>query len=478
MNSELRTRHRRWKLRSVRARTTLVATLVVAMLLVGAVATLADTVERNLTSRVLHQGEIEVAAVVDRLEAGVSPAEALENTSSAAESAVLTQVAILDHDGNPVVGNGFFDMPGVDEVSVEEIGVESPLGGETSGPAPAYESRVVQVGETDLALFQQAVQVDGELLLVVAASPLAEVIRSVEEIIRLSTLGVPLVVLIVAAVTWVATGRTLRPIENIRTEVEALSSQTLHLRVPVPETNDEVSRLAETMNRMLERLEASSTRQREFVSDASHELRSPVASIRTQLEVNLAHPTTSGWTEVAEDVLTDTGRLERIIDNMLLLAKLDEEAQPDVENVDVATLTKAVANRVEDADLSVSVDVADGLGVRGSPDQIESVIRNLVDNAVRYAASKVTIAISAKDGTIVVTVDDDGPGIPPVDRQRIFDRFTRLEAARSRSDGGVGLGLAVVDRIVRNHGGTVEVTESPEGGARFSLRIPAVRLPT
>jgi signal transduction histidine kinase len=477
MKPDQRARSHWWKIRSVRARTTLVATLVVAVLLVGAVAALAGAVERNLTGRVLQQGEQEVAAVVRQLEAGVSPMEALENTTTAAESAVPTQVAILDHEGNPVVGSGFFDMSGVDEVSVEEIGVESLLGGESSGPAPAYEPRVVRVGETDLAIAQQAVQVDGELLLVVAASPLAEVVRSVGEIIRLSMIGVPLVVLIVAGVTWVATGRTLRPIENIRSEVEVLSSQTLHLRVPVPDTDDEVSRLAETMNHMLERLDTASTRQREFVSDASHELRSPVSSIRAQLEVALAHPTTAGWSEVADGVLSDTGRLERIIDNLLLLARLDEDSLPPAEIVDVATLTHAVASRVDHPDLSVTVEVADGLQIRGSPDQIESVIRNLVENAVRYAASKVTVAVSARDDTIIVTVDDDGPGIPPGDRQKIFDRFTRLEAARSRSDGGVGLGLAVVDRILRNHGGTVEATESPESGARFTVRIPEARVP-
>jgi signal transduction histidine kinase len=282
--------------------------------------------------------------------------------------------------------------------------------------------------------------------------------------------GVPLLILLVGVVTWTATGRTLRPIERIRTEVEELSSQTLDRRVPVPNTHDEIARLAQTMNGMLARLEAASARQREFVSDASHELRSPVASIRAELEVALAHPAASNLRDVATGVLNETGRIERIVEDLLLLARLDEGAAPASATVDVGRMTRAATDRVIAVD--IDVDAADGLLVKGSESELSSVVRNLLDNAARHARSKIAVAVASRDGMVIITVDDDGPGIPPTDRQRVFQRFTRLEHARSRTDGGVGLGLAVVDRVVRHHNGSVTVTDHPAGGARFQVVLP------
>ena len=305
-------------LRSVRARTTLVATAVVAVVLVAAVAGLASVVERTLTRQLQAKGAALVDAVIDRLQAGTSPPEALEGAlqstrSSGTAGEVPTYVAILDREGHPVFGSGFFTMPGM---------MEDGEGVTTTGPP--WGEPVVRVGSSDLTVAQGSIEVDGELLLAVAASPLAEVVRSVEAIIRTSMVGVPLLVVLVGAVTWTAMGRTLRPIERIRTEVEKLSSRTLDRRVPVPGTDDEVARLADTMNGMLARLEAASARQREFVSDASHELRGPVASIRAELEVALAHPAASSLQDVATGVLNETGRIERIVEDLLLLARIDE----------------------------------------------------------------------------------------------------------------------------------------------------------
>ncbi|MGH9243280.1 MAG: sensor histidine kinase [Acidimicrobiales bacterium] len=262
----------------------------------------------------------------------------------------------------------------------------------------------------------------------------------------------------------------MRPIERIRREVDDLSSHTLDRRVPVPDTGDEVARLAETMNRMLARLERASAPQREFVSGASHELRSPVASIRAELEVALAHPAASSWRDVATGVLSETGRIERIVEDLLRLAKLDEGAARATETVDVGRIAREVAARM--VDVAVEVDVSDGLYVTGREEELASVVRNLLDNAARHAISTVAVAVAAHDATVIITVDDDGPGIPPADRQSVFQRFTRLEHARSRADGGVGLGLAVVDRVVRDHGGPVAVADSPAGGARFKIVLP------
>jgi signal transduction histidine kinase len=451
-------------LRSVRARTTLMATAVVAAVLIVAVAGLAFAVERTLTSRLHAKGAALVDAVIDRLQAGTAPPAALEGAlqstrSSGIASEVPTYVAILDRKGHPVFGSGFFTMPGM---------MEDGEGVSTTGPPWGVPS--VQVGSSNLTVAQQSIEVDGELLLVVAASPLAEVVRSVEAIIRISIVGVPLLIVLVGAVTWTAMERTLQPIEQIRTQVEQLSSHTLDQRVAVPATEDEVARLAETMNRMLARLEAASARQREFVSDASHELRSPVAAIRAELEVALAHPAASSLQRVATGVLNETGRIERIIEDLLLLARLDEGAAPGADTVDVGRATRDAAARV--VGVTVDVDVADGLLVRGSDNELASVLHNLLDNAARHAKSRVAVAATAHNGTVVITVDDDGPGIRAADRQRVFQRFTRLEHARSRTDGGVGLGLAVVDRVVRHHDGSVAVTDSPAGGARFEVVLP------
>ncbi|HUG86847.1 MAG TPA: HAMP domain-containing sensor histidine kinase [Euzebya sp.] len=449
------------RLGSVRALTTLVATAVVAVVLVAAVAGLALAVEQALTERIRGQAQAQVDQVVQRLAAGDSPEEALQSTRRAAapaQATVPTQVEILDHEGHPVVGSGFFTMPGVEGVT-------------TTG-AP-WEDPVVKVGSVDLAVAQRSIEIGGRLLLVVAASPLAEVVHSVNAIIRLSMLGIPLITMLVGLVTWTATGQTLRPIERLRTEVEDVSSQTLDRRVEVPGTDDEVARLAHTMNGLLERLEDASARQREFVSDAAHELRSPVAAIRTELEVTLAHPSSSGWRDVAIGVLSETGRIERLVADLLLLARLDEGAGQMDERVDIGLAVRDAAGHVVAGHVQVDLDVASGLLVRGRADDIASVMRNLLDNAARHASGHVGVSARQDDGSVIVRVDDDGPGIPPADRRRVFERFARLQHARSRADGGVGLGLAVVDRVVRHHGGSVVVTDSPFGGARFEVTMPA-----
>lgn len=456
---------RRLRPRSVRARTTLVTIVVVAIVLTAAVAVLATAIERTLVERIREVAEGQVDAVVARLAAGATPAEALEPTraSDLAAGGIPVQVEVLDEEGGHLVGRGFFTMPGL------EGGVST-----TGWP---WADPVVAVGEIDLAMAQQAVRVDGELLLVVAASPLAEAIHSVSAVVRLSRLGVPVLVLLVGLGTWFATGRTLQPIERIRAEVQTLSSSSLERRVEVPATGDEVARLARTMNAMLARMESATTRQREFVSDAAHELRSPVTTIRTELEVALTHPD-AGWMVAATEALRETDRIERLIEDLLLLARLDGPRPGSWSLVDVGELVRDGVPQVRGPDLDL--DLADGLVVTGHASQLVSVVRNLLDNAARHATSRVHVTLArepglgrcAAVGNVVLTVDDDGPGIPAGDRLRVFERFTRLDTSRTRTDGGAGLGLAVVDRVVRQHGGTVVVGDSPTGGARFTVTLP------
>lgn len=463
MTSSLIRRVRR--ARAVRARTTMVATAVVAAVLLVAVVGLTWTVELTLTRQLQARGDALVDHVIAQLRAGAQPRAAVDRALQAtapSDSAadVPTYLAILDRDGAPVFGSGFFSMPGMTQDGQ----------GVTTTGAP-WGSPSVRVGSPDLTVAQQSIDIDGELLLVVAASPLADVVRSVEAITRTALIGMPLIVALVGIVTWTATGRTLRPIDRIRDEVDGLSSQTLGRRVSVPATDDEVARLATTFNRMLGRLETASARQRAFVSDASHELRSPLAAIRAELEVALAHPDTSTLHDVATGALTEVDRMEQLIDNLLVLARIDEGAAPATTAVDFGHLVRQAATRP--AAVTVDAHVSDGVLVTGNERDLASVVRNLVDNAVRHATSCVTITATARDGHVTFTVDDDGPGIAPCDRKRVFERFTRIEHARGRADGGVGLGLAVVDRVVRHHNGVIEVTDSPAAGARFEVRFPA-----
>ncbi len=268
--------------------------------------------------------------------------------------------------------------------------------------------------------------------------------------------------------------------EAIRAEVEAISASTLDRRVPVPRSGDEVARLANTMNAMLDRLEDASTRQQRFVADASHELRSPVTAIRTQLEVALRTATPGEWPEIADRLLAEEARLEAVIADLLLLASLDEGAdQGERVVVDVTEIVEEEARRrVPDREgIVVEVD-PDGTGaapaqVHASRTQLRRAVGNLLDNAGRHASTTVRAAVHVRDGRVRVLIDDDGPGIPEADRERAFERFTRLDGHRARGAGGAGLGLSLVRRIAERHGGTAHVDTAPLGGARVVVDLPA-----
>ncbi len=280
----------------------------------------------------------------------------------------------------------------------------------------------------------------------------------------------PLVVLGVALLAWLTLGRAFRPVEAIIARTDEISAHNLDERVPVPPSGDEVARLAGTMNRMLARIQAATASQRRFVSDASHELRSPVAASRAQLEVALDHPHDADWTVTARTVLDEQERLSRLVDDLLLIARLDEGGEPHRVEVDLDDVVFAEASRVH----RVGVDVTQVTPVRfsGDPGLLQRLVRNLMDNAVRHAAGRVRVSLASDDGFALLAVEDDGTGVPPDLRESVFDRFTRLEDARSRDAGGAGLGLAVVREVARAHGGEARVVESALGGARFEVRPP------
>jgi signal transduction histidine kinase len=240
----------------------------------------------------------------------------------------------------------------------------------------------------------------------------------------------------------------------IRAGVAEISARDLDRRVPVPAARDEIAELADTMNDMLARIAASVVRERQFASDASHELGTPLASVRTQLEVLLAHPERVDWQRTAENVVEDLERMRAVVADLMLLARVEGNA-----------------TTMEPVDLAALVDAPGPVTVLGNPVQLHRAVRNLLDNAERYKSSEVTTSLSTEDGFAVLTVADDGPGIPEGDRERVFERFVRLDESRAREDGGAGLGLAIVREIVLAHRGTIEVADS-DRGARLVVRLP------
>ncbi|MFJ1744967.1 ATP-binding protein [Streptomyces sp. NPDC088116] len=286
--------------------------------------------------------------------------------------------------------------------------------------------------------------------------------------------GLPVLLLVVGGATWLVTRRAFRPVEGIRSEMAAITaSADLSRRVPEPATHDEVARLARTTNETLTALEVAVDRQRRFVADASHELRSPIASLRTQLEVGEAHP------ELLDvpGAVADTVRLQHLAADLLLLARLDAGEGPGSATLDLGVMAREeVSQRTTDR-IPVSLDIGPGEGagaeVAGSRGQLARVLGNLLDNAQRHAGATVHATVVRTRGQVVLTVADDGSGVPEAERERIFERFVRLDDARSRDDGGAGLGLAIARDVAERHGGTLTVGRAPAGGALFELRLPA-----
>jgi signal transduction histidine kinase len=309
-------------------------------------------------------------------------------------------------------------------------------------------------------------------LSVVAGRTLEGVDDAVGTVTALLAVAVPLLGAAIALLCWVIVGRALRSVELLRREVGAIDAAGLDRRLDVS-SHDEIGRLATTMNGMLDRLDRSQRAQRRFVSDASHELRSPLASLRQYAEVARDYPDRIDAGELAGAVLDEGARLEAIVRSMLLLTRVDEHAL-DAHPVDLDDLVLAEAARLRTTtSLTVDTSGVGALRVSGDAALLAQLLRNLADNAARHADARVAFAL----GSGLLAVDDDGPGIPPEERERVFERFVRLDEARSRDAGGSGLGLAIVRRIAEVHGGRVDVQESPLGGARFVLRLPAADQP-
>jgi signal transduction histidine kinase len=294
---------------------------------------------------------------------------------------------------------------------------------------------------------------------VVVAESLQEEQATLHSLRRSVAIAAPTLLLLVGATLWLLLGRALGAVSGMGRSAEAITDPVAGIRLPLPDSHDEIHALAVTLNAMLERLAAAATRERQFVADVAHELRSPIAAMHTQLEVGLSHPDAATRKELLSGTLQDTERLADLVDDLLVLARLEAEPRISTTAVDVGQL--------------VNVKTAEPQIVRGDPQALGRAIDNLVANANRHATAKVAVSVERVDqATVEIRVDDDGPGVPAADRLRIFERFVRLDDARAREDGGSGLGLAIVQATAAAHGGSIRVEDSELGGARFVLALP------
>ncbi|WP_329430634.1 HAMP domain-containing histidine kinase [Streptosporangium sp. NBC_01495] len=278
---------------------------------------------------------------------------------------------------------------------------------------------------------------------------------------------------LVGWVSWRVSGQTLRPVDTIRRQLAQITFQDLSSRVPQPSGDDEVAKLARTANHTLDRLEHAVRVRRQFVTDASHELRTPLAGLRLQLEEARLHPRDIDLDHLLDHLLGDTARLQQIITDLLYLAGVDAEVAVMREPMDLAALVRSeLKPRAARDRLPTELALRDGVVVRAVGHQLSRALANLLDNAQRHAEHTVRVEVCREGDSALLAVSDDGAGIAGPDREKIFERFTRLDAARSRDRGGTGLGLAITSDVVHAHGGTVEVGRSAAGGARFELRLP------
>jgi len=446
---------------TVRGRSALLSASVVALALLFGAALLLILLHRGIRSSL---DQTLVAQARDRaqlIDSGTDPA---------------ALVSLLEEESFVWIGTPEGESVAVgDEVVPLENPVPENLNG-VSGITFLGEER--HGGEIEIEEFSMrvaAATTDGSLVVLVGAD--TEELTSV--LVRLAVLmafGLPIVAVLVGALAWRAAGRALEPVENIRLQTTRITGSNLAGRVPVPHGHDEIHDLAVTMNEMLERVEAHELSLRQFTADASHELRSPLANFRAL--VDTADVTDPSWDDLKPRLITEADRLGNLVDNLLFLASHSETVdrrEPRTVHLDDLLFDEA---EMLSATGKLAVDI-DGVGpaaVSGSLPDLRRLVRNLIDNAARHAVSSVRLGAFTVGDRVVVEVSDDGPGVAEADRDRVFERFTRLDDARARDDGGAGLGLAIVRQIVSDHGATISITDSQSGGATVVVGFPIRKL--
>ena len=455
----LRLPRRWWDRQSLRARLTLLATALFSLAVVtGAVLLL--VLQRYALTNVLDASALKTGRDIARLVRADKLPRPVEPTTGG-----IAAVQIVDRFDSVQAASTSADAitPILNPEQLEQVRTGSRL--EIDSPTSSAKWRVlgVRVGAST----------------VIVATDVSRVDDSLRILTRAALIGGPIFVLLMGVASYFVVALTLRPVAALRHGAADITAAGLaRQRLPVPSAKDEIHRLAVTLNAMLDRIDSATSRQRTFVGDAAHELRSPLASLRVQLEVAQRFGAEPG---LIDDVLVDLGRLDRLVEDLLSLARLDESgAGMRREPVAFDELVRSVVGGYGHARVPVTVTTAP-VTVAGDPDALRRVAINLIDNAVRHARSAVDVTVKPGErpsGPVaVLTVVDDGPGIPEAERERVFDRFYRLHESRSRETGGTGLGLPILRDIVRNHGGRVRLAERQDGkpGLRAVVVLPLGR---
>ncbi|ROS30581.1 HAMP domain-containing sensor histidine kinase [Cellulomonas sp. PhB150] len=412
-------------------------------------------------SAIAAMGAVSIALVLASLALLVVLHDSVRASAVATATARAHDVAAeLRADGAVTSGlnlsPGFGDASSVTVLDDGQV-VATSESGVTEGPVVTAVIGVPGIDGADQVVVQQSYESGAE---------------TVTDAAQALLVAVPLLVLLVGALAFVLTGRALRPVEKIRARTAQISHTDLGMRVDVPSTGDEVARLAVTLNEMLERLDDAQRVQDQFVADASHELRSPLAAVRVELEVAARRPGEVDWATTLASLRGSNARMEALVDDLLVLSRASESSAVDRgQEVDLDEIVERVGFAARTPSLSVEVR-SSPVRARGSAPELERVVQNLVENACRHASSRVRLTVRSDAGEAVVEVDDDGSGIPEADRSRVFDRFVRLDEGRARAAGGAGLGLAIVAGIVGSHSGSVHVVTSDLGGTRVVVRVP------
>jgi len=441
---------------SLRARMVLVAATAVAAVVAAGGVLVLTSVRAELTHTVDHVGEAQAEQIAHLAQEGVLPARLVASHDQTIAAQVVRRSEVVSATSNAAAPDFFAlpqQAPGADQVTtVDRLRVED------GGPF-----RVVSLGtRTPQGPATVFVAVDAEA-----------VDEAMVAFVRDGIIGLVFLILAVSLICWEVIGRTLSPVDAINRRAELITGRRLDQRVPQPRARDEIGRLARTINDMLTRLELSARQQERFVADAAHELRTPLATLRLRLELALERADPAADEKLLPDLLAETMRLGTLVEGLLLLARSDAgRLTAHLEPVDLDDVVSDVIAATQDRKVAVRGRDLEPVQVPGEPALLEQVVRNLVENAVRHARNRVDVSVTPQGGSAVITVDDDGPGVPADARSEVFKRFIRLDDARGRDAGGVGLGLAIVDEIVRLHSGTVQVTDSPAEGARFRVFLP------
>lgn len=450
---------------TIRAKVTSAATAVLALALVVSSVGLVVLVRRSLLANVDATGRARVADVV-----AILASDGLESTISLS-SGETSLIQVVAADGRVLASSGNIQGEAAVLPAVPALRA-----------ATTVTIQNLPIGEREHGFRVYAAPIDlpnGPGWVYVAQS-LSQVDAAVASIVLVLSVGLPFLLLLVGSAVWVAIGRALAPMEDIRSRAVVVAKD-LSQRLPVPVAHDEVYRLATTMNEMLAQLETSAQRQERFMGDASHELRSPLTALRAQVDVALAHPERADFRETLQAVHAEAARLGALIDDVLLLARTSERLSDQTAqtvDLDELILTEVKRLRVRGG-IDVVVEHVDAVQVKGLARDLSRMVSNIGDNAARHATATVTASVTRVGRQAVITIADDGPGVPVQDRARVFERFTRLDEARSRDAdvGGTGLGLAIAQDIASVHGGAIHIESRADGhdGAVFVIALPVAK---